>query len=67
MGTAEFYDKYDALTMSGNKLVGEITKYAYCDENSLLHGIVEKFFMRTQKTEAGCTRPHSTMIMRTSN
>ena len=44
MGTAEFYDKYDALTMSGNKLVGEIIMYAYCDENSIVTWYSGKVF-----------------------
>ena len=51
MGTAEFYDKYDAKTMSGNKLVGEIIMYAYSDENCIVTWYSGKVF--SANTEGG--------------
>ena len=53
MGTAEFYDKYDAKTMSGNKLVGEIIMYAYSDENCIVTWYSGKVFSFSANTEGG--------------
>jgi hypothetical protein len=44
VGTAEFYDKYDAKKMSGNNLVGEIIMFAYCDENCIVTWYSGKVF-----------------------